>query len=180
MSTLYICIYIYLFIIFCYPNTANTNFWKMNLIMAYPPWTYLLLYLCYGHLTCHFMDFHQPKNRGSYAFLCPSIWCTSPSFGGQFTSVFFGREVESTYCWRWKNGELNIPKLMIAFLSNKGSGLRRFWNQVYWKWYTTFLAISCGTFISPSKRCGLLNVLFLAIRTGPTNLWCRGLKAVCF
>ena len=31
----------------------------MNMILAYPPWTYLLLYLRYGHLAnTHFMDVH--------------------------------------------------------------------------------------------------------------------------
>lgn len=63
----------------------NTNFWKMNMNMA---GAYLLLYLCYGHLTVTTpsphgfpikLDFHgfpswkANSNQGSYAFLCPSI-----------------------------------------------------------------------------------------------------------
>lgn len=143
------------YFLICFPNI---NFWKMdmNMILAYPPWTYLLLYLCYGHLAnTHFMDFHQ-RSQFQPRILClpvpiylmhfSVIWRTnSPDF-------FLEGEWSQPTVEDGKKGELNIPKLMIGFHSNEGSGLRRLWNRVYWKWYTTFLAISCEAFISPSNQ----------------------------
>lgn len=172
---------IHLFRSIIYIFFPNTNFWKMNMNMAYPPWTYLLLYLRYGHLAnTHFMDFH-PRSQFQPRILCLPV----PIYLMHFSVIW--RTNSPDFFWKgiWVNLLLKMEKrgtqhteVMKAVLSNKGSDLRRFWESgllevVYdisshflWSFHFTFQEMWTFECADPCNR------------TGPTNHWCRGLKAV--